>query len=74
VWFDLGKEFIAEKISERKKARITHRLLVRANDPGLIPPLETYHSIPDKYFSKHPLYSRFAQIWRGFEPCGKVSA
>jgi hypothetical protein len=56
VIINLGKEFIAEKISERKKARITHRLLVRANDPGLIPPLETYHSIPDKYFSKHPLY------------------
>jgi len=53
---NLTKDFIDEQITLRKKAGITHRLLVRANDPGLIPPLITYHSMPDKYFSKYPLY------------------
>jgi transcriptional regulator with XRE-family HTH domain len=53
---ELGKSFIEEQIRLRKAAKITHRLLVRANDPGLIPPADTYHSMPDKYFSSHPLY------------------
>jgi len=53
---NLTKEFIEEQIRLRKKDGITHRLLVRANDPGLISPFDTYHSMPDKYFSKCPLY------------------
>jgi transcriptional regulator with XRE-family HTH domain len=52
----LGESFIKEQIQKRKEAGITHRLLVRANDPDLIPPLDTYHIMPDKYFSKYPLF------------------
>jgi len=53
---NLGRPFIDEQIHKRKAAGITHRLLVRANDPGLIAPYNTYHSMPDKYFSQHLLY------------------
>jgi hypothetical protein len=53
---NLGKPFIEEQIRKRKAAGITHRLLVRANDPGLIPPFNTYHSMPDKYLSQHLLW------------------
>jgi transcriptional regulator with XRE-family HTH domain len=53
---NLGKTFIEEQIRLRKEAGITHRLLVRANDPGLIPPLNTYHIMPDKYFSEYMLW------------------
>jgi transcriptional regulator with XRE-family HTH domain len=53
---NLGEAFIKEQIRKRKEAGITHRLLVRANDPKLIPPLDTYHILPDKYFSEYPLW------------------
>ena len=53
---NLGRPFIEEQIRKRKAAGITHRLLVRANDPGLIPPFDTYHSMPDTYFSQHLLW------------------
>jgi transcriptional regulator with XRE-family HTH domain len=49
-------DFIMDQIRKRKEAGITHRLLVRANDEGLIPPYDTYHILPDKYFSDYLLY------------------
>ena len=53
---DLEPEFLADQIRKRKAANITHRLLVKANDPKLIPPFDTYHALPDEFFSSHPLY------------------
>jgi transcriptional regulator with XRE-family HTH domain len=52
----LGPDFIEEQIRKRKAAGITHRLLVRTKDPGLFPPYNTYHIMPDHYFSQYPLY------------------
>jgi transcriptional regulator with XRE-family HTH domain len=52
---NLGRDFIDEQIRKRKAARITHRLLVREDDPGLIPPYDTYHSMPKKYFADNYL-------------------
>jgi transcriptional regulator with XRE-family HTH domain len=52
---NLGKPFIEEQIRKRKAAGITHRLLVRKNDPGLIPPYDTYHIMPNKYFAENYL-------------------
>lgn len=52
----LKKEFLDEQIRKRKAARITCRLLVRADDPHLIPPFETYRAIPDESFSPYPFY------------------
>jgi transcriptional regulator with XRE-family HTH domain len=51
-----GTEYIEKLIRERREAGITHRLLVRADDQGLFPSYDTYHIMPDKYFSDHPLY------------------
>ncbi|MDD3028869.1 MAG: helix-turn-helix transcriptional regulator [Alphaproteobacteria bacterium] len=51
---DLG--WLAEQIRLRKEAGITHRLLVRPDDPNLIPPLDSYRCIPGKFFSPYPLY------------------
>jgi transcriptional regulator with XRE-family HTH domain len=53
---NLSTEYIEELIRERRKAGITHRLLVRADDQGLFPPYDTYRVMPDQYFSDHPLY------------------
>jgi len=52
---NLGEDFIKEQIRKRKEAGITHRLLVRENDPGLIPPYNTYHIMPNKYFAENYL-------------------
>ena len=52
----LEKDYLMEQIDKRKKANITHRLLVKANDPHLIPPLNTYRILPDNYFSLYPFY------------------
>jgi transcriptional regulator with XRE-family HTH domain len=54
----LGTPDIEKLIRERKEAGITQRLLVRAHDPDLFPPSDsyTYHSMPDQYFSEHSLY------------------
>jgi transcriptional regulator with XRE-family HTH domain len=52
----LTKDYLMEQIRKRKEAKITHRLLVKANDPSLIPPYDTYRSVPDEYFSPHPFY------------------
>jgi transcriptional regulator with XRE-family HTH domain len=52
----LGSDFIKDQIEKRKAANITHRMLVRASDPNLIPPLDTYHVLPDEYFSSYPFY------------------
>jgi transcriptional regulator with XRE-family HTH domain len=53
---NLKPEVIEGFIRERRKAGITHRLLVRADDQGLFPPTDTYRILPDQYFSNHPLY------------------
>jgi transcriptional regulator with XRE-family HTH domain len=52
----LGEKFLKDQISKRKQANITHRLLVKVNDPNLIPPLNTYRILPHKYFSPYPFY------------------
>ncbi len=52
----LKKEFLDEQIRKRKVANITCRLLVRADDPNLIPPYDTYRAIPDESFSPYPFY------------------
>lgn len=52
----LKKEFLDEQIRKRKAANITCRLLVRADDPNLIPPYNTYRAIPDESFSPYPFY------------------
>jgi len=52
---NLGKDFIEEQIRKRKAAGITHRLLVREGDEGLIPPKDTYHVIPNDYFADNHL-------------------
>ncbi|MGE0108447.1 MAG: helix-turn-helix domain-containing protein [Bdellovibrionales bacterium] len=52
----LKKEFLDEQIRKRKVANITCRLLVRADDPNLIPPYNTYRAIPDESFSPYPFY------------------
>jgi len=48
--------WLAEQIRKRKEAGITHRLLVRADDPNLIPPLDSYRCLPEEFFSSYPLY------------------
>ncbi len=53
---DLSLDFIQEQISKRKQSNISHRFLVRGDDAGLIPPFDTYHVLPDRYFSQYPLY------------------
>lgn len=52
----LTKEFLDEQIKKRKEANIGCRLLVRADDPYLIPPFDTYRAIPDESFSQYPFY------------------
>ncbi len=52
----LKKEFLDEQIRKRKAANITCRLLVRADDPNLIPPYDTYRAIPEESFSPYPFY------------------
>jgi len=52
----LGAEYLEEQIRKRKAAKITHRLLVQASDPRLIPPYDSYHILPDECFSSYPLY------------------
>lgn len=52
----LTKDFLDEQIKRRKAANISCRLLVRADDPNLIPPYDTYRAIPDENFSQYPFY------------------
>jgi transcriptional regulator with XRE-family HTH domain len=52
----LTEKYVMEQIRKRKKVGITHRLLVKADDPSLIPPFNTYHILPKKYFSPYPYY------------------
>lgn len=52
----MNPEVIDEIIRKRKEAGITCRLLVRENDPNLIPPYDTYRGIPEKQFSPYPFY------------------
>ena len=53
---NLGMHFIEEQIRKRKEAGITHRLLVKEDAKILIPPYDTYRSLPEDYFSEYPLY------------------
>ena len=53
---NLELSWLAEQIRMRKEAGITHRLLVRPDDPNLIPPLDSYRCIPKEFFSSYPLY------------------
>jgi transcriptional regulator with XRE-family HTH domain len=65
--------WLAEQIRLRKEAGITHRLLVRPNDPNLIPPLDNYRCIPGEFFSSYPLYiygSKLALV--SWEPSPRV--
>jgi transcriptional regulator with XRE-family HTH domain len=52
----LKRDYLMEQIRKRKKAKIKQRLLVKSNDPYLIPPLNTYRILPDEYFSPYPFY------------------
>jgi transcriptional regulator with XRE-family HTH domain len=52
----LTKDFLLELIRKRKEANISCRLLVRADDPNLIPPFDTYRAIPNEFFSQYPFY------------------
>jgi transcriptional regulator with XRE-family HTH domain len=52
----LTKDFLDEQIKKRRAANITCRLLVRADDPNLIAPYDTYRAIPDESFSQYPFY------------------
>ena len=53
---DLGEEFLAEQGEKRRKANITHRLLIHPDEKNIIAPLETYRIIPPEYFSHHPFF------------------
>jgi len=53
---DLGKDYLFEMIRKRRAANIKQHLLVRADDPALIPPLDTYRILPDENFSPYPFY------------------
>ncbi len=53
---NLELSWLAEQIRKRKDAGITHRLLVQADDPNLIPPLDSYKCMPKEFFSPYPLY------------------
>jgi len=68
---DLSREFILEQIRKRKAAGITNRLLVREDDPGLIPPYDTYHALPKEFFSPYPFYiygPKIALLSRQYAP------
>lgn len=52
----LQEDFLKEQIKKRREAGITSRLLVRADDPHLIPPYDTYRAIPNDMFSPYPFY------------------
>jgi len=52
---DSGYAFLMEELRKRWSVGISHRVLVRADDDGLIPPYHTYHVLPDQYFSPYPL-------------------
>ena len=52
----IGNDFLSEQLRKRKQANITCRLLVREDDPNLIPPYDTYRAIPDESFSPYPFY------------------
>lgn len=70
---NLEIDWLREQIKKRKEANITHRLLVKASDPNLIPPLDTYRCLPDDFFSPYPLYiygSKLALV--SWEPSPRV--
>lgn len=70
---NLELSWLAEQIRMRKEAGITHRLLVRPDDPNLIPPLDNYKCIPKEFFSPYPLYiygSKLALV--SWEPSPRV--
>ncbi len=50
----LNEEFMREQIQKRNEANISCRMLVRADDPNLVPPYDTYRAIPDELFSPYP--------------------
>lgn len=52
---DLGMDFLMEQIHKRKEYNIKNYLLIRSDDPGLIPPFDSYRILPDKYFSSSSL-------------------
>lgn len=70
---NLELSWLAEQIRKRKAAGITHRLLVQAEDPNLIPPLDSYRCLPKEFFSPYPLYiygSKLALV--SWEPSPRV--
>ena len=50
----LNEDFMSEQIHKRKEANISCRMLVRSDDPNLVPPYDTYRAIPDEFFSPYP--------------------
>lgn len=50
----LQEDFMREQVQKRKEANISCRMLVRADDPDLVPPYDTYRSIPEEFFSPYP--------------------
>lgn len=51
----LGADFLNDQIAKRHAKHIKQHLFVRAGD-ALIPPLDTYHVLPDEYFGNTTLY------------------
>lgn len=52
---EIGVDFVMDQLKKRRRVGITHRMLVRSDDKGLIPSYQTYHTLPEKYFSFYPL-------------------
>jgi len=68
---DIGRDFVMDQLKKRRKAGISHRMLVRADDKGLIPRYDTYHILPEPYFSLYPLWifgSRLGLSSRKYAP------
>lgn len=52
---DVGLDAVMDELEKRRQIGISHKILVRDDDTGLIPPYHTYHDLPEKYFSPYPL-------------------
>ncbi len=70
---ELGEEFLAEHGEKRRKANITHRLLIHPDEKYIIAALEKYRILPPEYFSPNPLFvygSKLALL--STEPTGRA--
>lgn len=68
---DMGLSYLRDSLFQRQQAKITHRLLVLEDDPGLFAPFDTYRVIDRKYFSHYPIHiygSKIALTLRQYAP------